>query len=477
VNLRILWRGPLSLRASITLWYVGAVLVVLALYATAVYAIVSRNLSRTLDAQLRGDFQWAAAMGDPRPAGTNSWLEEQTNEDLDGPWIQVWSPGGTLVYRSAAAGRNPIPGSTELAANPDQGIVSVPMQSKTWRILTGKSVVEETPMVIQVALTETSMKYELHRLLIMLVLGLPIGVVAAGLSAYALARRALAPVERMAERARSITAERLSDRLPVDNPNDELGTLASVFNATLGRLESSFDQMRRFTADVSHELRTPLTAIRSVGEVGLRGPRDANAYRGIIGSMLEEVDRLACLVDRLLSLSRAELGQAKLSREAVDLRALAEEVSAHLGVLAEEKQQTMTVETEGSPRGVCDRLMLRQSLINLVDNAIKYTPSGGRIRLRAVDSPTAAMLEIADNGPGIVEELRGRIFDRYYRAGGPLASEAGGAGLGLSITKWSIEVNGGDLTVDATEGGGSTFRISLPRADAGRQVGSRRRTA
>jgi heavy metal sensor kinase len=473
----IFWRRPISLRASLTLWYVGAVLVVLALYASAVYAIVSRNLSATLDAQLRGDFMWAAAMGDPRPGGSESWLEEQTSGDLDGPWIQVWSPGGTLVYRSPGAGRNPIPGAAELAAHPDQTIVSVPMQSKTWRILTGKSVVEDTTMVIQVALTETLMRYELHRLLIMLVLGLPIGLVGAGFSAYALARRALAPVERMAERARSITAERLSDRLPVDNPNDELGTLASVFNATLGRLESSFDQMRRFTADVSHELRTPLTAIRSVGEVGLRGPRDATAYRSIIGSMLEEVDRLSCLVDRLLTLSRAELGHTKLSKETVDLAALAEEVSAHLGVLAEEKQQAMTVEIEGTPRGVCDPLMLRQSLINLVDNAIKYTPAGGRIRVRAVESPAAATLEIIDNGPGIVEELRGRIFDRYYRAAGPHASEPGGTGLGLSLAKWSVEVNGGHLSVDATKGGGSTFRIALPRADVGRAAGSRRRTA
>jgi heavy metal sensor kinase len=471
------WRRPLSLRVSLTVHYVSAVLVVLALYATAVYAIVSRNLSRTLDAHLRDDFLWAAAMGDPRPGGSYTWMEEPAAGDLESPWIQEWSPGGTLVYRSPAAGRNPIPGSTALAANPDQGIALVPVPGKTWRILTGRSVIEDTPMVIQVALSDTLMQYELHQLLIMLVLGLPIGLAAAGVSAYALARRALAPVERMAERARSITAERLSDRLPVDNPNDELGTLATVFNATLGRLESSFDQMRRFTADVSHELRTPLTAIRSVGEVGLRNPKDANAYRGIIGSMLEEVDRLACLVDRLLSLSRAELGQAKLSKDAVDLGALAEEVSSHLEVLAEEKQQIMTVEKAGSPRGLCDRLMLRQSLINLVDNAIKYTPPGGRILLRAIDSPTAATLEIIDNGPGIVEDLRGRIFDRYYRAGEMHTAEVGGTGLGLSIAKWSIEVNGGHLTVDATEGGGTTFRIVLPRAGAGRGMIGGRRTA
>jgi heavy metal sensor kinase len=277
----------------------------------------------------------------------------------------------------------------------------------------------------------------------------------------------LAPVDRMAERARSITAERLHDRLPVDHPNDELGRLASVFNDTLGRLESSFEQMRRFTADVSHELRTPLTAIRSVGEVGLRGRRDEGAYRGIIGSMLEEVDRLACLVDRLLTLSRAETGQAKLSVELIDLRELAENVAAHLGVLAEEKQQSITIEHLGTPRCLGVRLVLRQALINLVDNAIKYTPAGGQIRIRVRESPTGAMLEVSDTGPGIPAEPRTRIFDRYYRVARSRSDDTSGAGLGLSIAKGAVEVNGGQLSLEGTNGAGSTFRITLPNAIGG----------
>jgi heavy metal sensor kinase len=351
------------------------------------------------------------------------------------------------------------------------------MPGKTLRILTGTTTVGGKRVVIQVARTEALMHYELRQLFFMLALGLPLGVAAAGAGAYSLARWALAPVDRMAERARHLTAERLSDRLPVGNPNDELGRLATVFNETLSRLESSFDQMRRFTADVSHELRTPLTAIRSVGEVGLRGHRDAPAYRGIIASMLEEVDRLACLVDRLLTLSRAELGQAKLTLEPIDLGELANEVASHLGVLAEEKRQSMTIDVQGSPSALSDRVMLRQSLINLVDNAIKYTPSGGSIGIRVSESPAAAIVDVIDNGPGIVEELRSRIFDRYYRAGETRMTEIGGTGLGLSIAKWSVEVNGGQLTVQPTAGGGSTFRITLPRAKTARPQETRRRSA
>jgi signal transduction histidine kinase len=267
----------------------------------------------------------------------------------------------------------------------------------------------------------------------------------------------------MSERARSITAERLSDRLPVDNPEDEMGRLATVFNETLGRLERSFEQMRQFTADVSHELRTPLTSIRSVGEVGLRGHRDDSAYRSIIGSMLEEVDRLASLVDRLLTLSRADTGQARLAVEAFDLGGLAEDVVGHLGVLAEEKRQAVVIEG-GAANAYADRFVVRQAVINLVDNAIKFSPSGGRIVIRLGENANAVTLDVIDSGPGIDADAHDRIFDRFFRA----ANAAGGtgAGLGLSIAKGAIEANAGRLTLVSSSEHGSVFRITLPRATA-----------
>jgi heavy metal sensor kinase len=462
-----------GVRLSLTLWYVGAMVVVLGLYAAVVFTFVSRNLSQALNDQLRSDFQWAAAMADQRPDGTLTWFDEDRNGGEGSQWFQAWTPDGR-VFRTAVAERNPIAESERLAAQADaQRIVAVPRAGTVVRILTGQSNIYGRRVVIQVARTEDSMRRLLRELMLLLALGLPLGVAGAGVGGYWLARRALAPVDRMAERARSITAERLHDRLPVDNPNDELGRLASVFNDTLGRLESSFDQMRRFTADVSHELRTPLTAIRSVGEVGLRDRRDTTDYREIIGSMLEEADRLASLVDRLLAFSRAELGQPKLTLEEVDLRGLVEEVAADLGVLAEEKHQLLTVDAEGSLHGLSDRLILRQSLINLVDNAIKYTPAGGTIRIRLTESPAAAQIEVIDNGPGIPEEIRSRIFDRHYRADGLPSADAGGSGLGLSIAKWSVEVNGGQLSVVPAIGGGSTFRITLPRSSVARPQESR----
>jgi len=267
----------------------------------------------------------------------------------------------------------------------------------------------------------------------------------------------------MVERARSINAEQLNSRLPVDNPDDELGRLATIFNETFARLESSFERMRHFTADASHELRTPLTAIRSVGEVGLRGRRDEAAYREIIGSMLEEADRLALLVDRLLMLSRADTGQAKLSMDIVDIGALAEEVAEQLGVLAEEKAQSIQVRFDPVPQWVGDRVVLRQALLNLVDNAIKYTPAGGAIEVRVAQTDGGTTIDVSDTGPGIPEELQSRIFDRFYRVDRARSRENGGTGLGLAIAKWAVEVNGGQLTLESANGAGSRFRITLPQ--------------
>jgi signal transduction histidine kinase len=193
--------------------------------------------------------------------------------------------------------------------------------------------------------------------------------------------------------------------------------------------------------------------------------------------MLEEVDRLASLVDRLLMLSRAHLGEARLTVETNDHRALADEVVAHLGVLAEEKRQTLAVEAEGLPVAAADRLMLRQALINLADNAIKYTPCGGTIRVRVASVPGGAVVEVIDNGPGIADALRSRIFDRYYRASEAPTAGAAGAGLGLSIAKCAVELNGGHLAVETTPGGGSTFRIALPHGAGARAHGTRRKTA
>ena len=454
---------PRSLRASLTLWHMSALLIVLLMYAVGVFAFVRRNLSAALDERLDDDLEWAAAMADVNTDGSLKWFDEDPDGNHASPWLQVWS-GGKLIFRTAAAERNLLPGADKLAAQPDHRIVAIRTPRSTARVLTASTSLYGRPVVLQVARSETQMRGELGDLMLLLLLGLPVGVLASGLGGYFVARRALGPVDRMTRQAQTITAARLSDRLPVEDASDELGRLASVFNEMLGRLESSFGQMRRFAADVSHALRTPLTAMRTVGEVTLRGPSDVEAYQAALGSMLEDVDRLTMVVDRLLTMARAEAGQVTLSREPVDLADLVEDVASELRVLAEEKHQSLTVVAHGRPRGSVDPLVLRQSVVNLVDNAIKYTPEGGEVRLELWDDPAAAVVEVSDTGPGIPVQAQSRIFDRFYRGSSAQRAPApSGSGLGLSIAKWAVEMNGGKLKMLSTSGG-TTFRITLSRA-------------
>ena len=317
---------------------------------------------------------------------------------------------------------------------------------------------------------EARVEQQLDEILLVLALGLPVVVALAGAGGYLMARRALAPIDQLAAASRRITADRLHERLTVRNAQDEIGRLAAVVNETFGRLESSFDQLRRFTADASHELRTPLSVIRGIGELGLRETRTPAEYKEAMGSMLEEVDRLTRLVDTLLQLSRGDAGMLRLSRDVVDLADLAREVAASLNLLAEERRQRVDVAAAASVRVLADRSVLRDAVTNLVDNAIKYSPAGSTIRIHVDGGPERATLTVADEGAGIAPEHRDRIFDRFYRIDEARSREMGGAGLGLAIAKWAVEANGGQIALEPA-GIGSVFRISLPRATAAGKSG------
>lgn len=456
-------RRILTVRARLTLWNVSIMLLVLAVYAASVFLFVERNQSLALDERLRSDFSWASEMWEQRPDGSFAWFEGEMGRQ-DSPWLTVWHPDGHQLYRTTFASWYPIEASSRLAAEASGRIEIAPSGPASYRVLSRPLRLAGQPVVVQVARSEAPMRLELGQLVLFHALGLPLALLVAGAGGYWMARHALAPAERMAERARSITADRLSERLPVDNPHDEFGRLASVFNDTLGRLEGAFGQMQRFTSDVSHELRTPLTAIRTVGEVGLRERRDEHAYREIIGSMLEEVDRLVCLVTRLLTWSRIDSGQAKPSLETIDVRDLADDVATQLGVLAEEKGQSIEVVSVGRPHCLGDRLLLRQALTNVVDNAIKYSPDGGRIDIRVSATPSSATIDVSDTGSGIAPSREPHIFDRFYRA--VPADSAEGVGLGLAIAKRAVEAMGGQLQLQKTTRGGCTFRMTVPSAAA-----------
>jgi heavy metal sensor kinase len=275
--------------------------------------------------------------------------------------------------------------------------------------------------------------------------------------------KALHPISQMVQRAEQITTERLHERLPVES-NDELGNLGRVFNQMLSRIEQSFEQLRRFTADASHELRTPLASIRAVGEVGLQQDATPEEYRDIIGSMLEEINRLTGMIDSLLMLSRADAGQIQIKMEVFSLAEVMGEAASLLDMLMQEKNQSFSFESgeEVLVRG--DRLILRQAAINILHNAVKFTPAGGKISARISCGDSCIVMSVTDNGPGIPTEHLTKVFDRFYRVDPARSDGNKGAGLGLSIASWAARAHNGKIGLSPAPGGGCTFWIRLPMA-------------
>jgi signal transduction histidine kinase len=279
-------------------------------------------------------------------------------------------------------------------------------------------------------------------------------------ASYRLSRRALAPLQEMAQRIRQFSPQAANARLPVANAHDELGQLALAVNQTLQQLAEAFAQLDRLTANVSHELRTPLTAMRAVGEVALREPNPA-VLHDAVGSMLEEVRRMNQLLERLLLLTRPGDKEMPLKLEAGLVRPTLLEVSDSLGLVAEEKQQRLEVDCPDYLLVVFDPALFRLALLNLVQNAIRYSPAGKSIRLRAMAAEQAVFIEVADEGPGIAAEHRQKIFERFYRVDEARSRAEGGVGLGLAIVKWAVERMGGTVELQSELGRGSTFRLRL----------------
>jgi len=460
---------PRSVRARLAFWHGLALLAVVSVYAVAVLLQVRDDLYEGLDGQLDGDHALAAQwLQRGLPASSAAGSAESSPRDNEGrpdvPWIDAWSLDGRLVF---GAGRQPgLP-------SPEGPPTSWPHTPRTVGLADGAHVrtlirtatAGGRTLIVRVGRSESFVRQELGEFAAVLAFSLPFAFGIAVGAGYLLARRALAPVSTMTMRARQITAERLEDRLPVENPADEFGQLAGVINDALARLERSFHALRRFTADASHELRTPLTAIRSVGEVGLRERRSEAEYREMIGSILEETERLTAMTDSLLMLARADSGKADLRPTSVDLGGLASGVAADLEVLAEEKRQHVQVDAEADVAVTADRPTLRLAVINLLDNAIKYSPEDATIRLVARRRGSNGVLEVIDNGPGIEPEHLPHVFERFYRADHARSRTKGGAGLGLSIARWAMEANGGCIEVESEVSRGSVFRIVLPAAD------------
>ncbi len=296
---------------------------------------------------------------------------------------------------------------------------------------------------------------------------IPLTLVLAGFGGYLLARRSLSPVVTMSTQASRIGAENLHERLRVENPQDELGRLASSFNELLDRLSRSFERQRRFVADASHELRTPVAILCGEAEVTLSQPeRTQEEYRESLRILGEEARRLKHIVEDLFTLARADAGQHPLALSDFYLDELVLECCRSVRTLASAKQIVVRCEAEGELPIRADEMLVRRMLLNLLDNAIKYTPAGGTICTRCGVEDGWYCLSIEDSGPGIPDNIRVRIFERFFRADKARSrgeSDSGGAGLGLAIASWIAQAHGGKIELTHSTSEGSTFTMLLPK--------------
>ena len=295
---------------------------------------------------------------------------------------------------------------------------------------------------------------------------IPIAIFLASIGGYFLAKKSLAPVVAMSSQAGRIGAKNLHERLPIQNAKDELGRLAASFNELLERVDQSFERQRRFMSDASHELRTPAAILRGESEVALsRTERPAEEYRESLAVLHAEAQRLTQIVEDLFTLTRADAGQYPLSPQEFYLDELVGDCTHAARSLALAKQITLTCEALEELPIRADEALLRRMILNLLDNAIKYTPAGGRVTVSCEPSGSEYALSVTDSGPGIPADLQQRVFERFFRADKARTrseNDGGGAGLGLSIARWIAEAHQGRLILARSDSSGSTFTALLP---------------
>jgi heavy metal sensor kinase len=467
---------PRYIRDRLTLWFVGIFGAALGIYICGACILQYWQLNDQLHHAEIQDLETVEGLLYLTPDGRLLLHEDyhshpQSRLVLD-RYMEVLSPGGQVLLRNDRLH------GMDLGGAPTPGEGEVGYESKRMHLEDGTTVLaishlhilEGEPLIIRLAYSTEPLTERLFEFIGLLFLAMPLALIVAGFAGYRVAGKALNPLEEMARKTEQITAQRLNERIPVDNPDDEFGHMSRVLNGLLSRLGESFEKLQHFTSDVSHELRTPLAAIRSVGEVGLQEEHSPEKYRDIIGSMLEEVARLTAMIDTLLTIAHADSGAVKLHRTTFRLSDLVQESVSVVGVLAEDKKQAILVGGNSQLSVSADRSFLRMAVINLLDNAVKYSPAGCTIRVSVEDSvgasdrATLVGVAIEDEGPGIPKDKAERVFDRFYRIDEGRTRDAGGAGLGLAIAKWAVEAHGGAINLTPRLPHGSVFSIWLPIA-------------
>jgi heavy metal sensor kinase len=381
----------------------------------------------------------------------------------NGAIFEVQGPGGDWIFRSPRFLRSQI----SLPEPPQQGIafLTTNLGEQQFRIAQQFVPINGNSFRVDAAVPTEPFDQALDNFRLTEKRFLPLLVVLASLLGYWLSGRALAPVNRIIESAESIGVRDLSHRLAVPEAKDELRRLTETVNAMLSRIEQAVDRIQQFTADASHDLRTPLSLIRTNAELALRRPRSESEYRETLEHILGASEETTKLIEALLTLARADLGASQLQFESVGLTTVLRAAAQKAAVLALEKGQIFSEDlSDVSLMLWADQAALERLLLALLDNAMKYTPAGGKVELRSSAEPQFAVIEIVDTGIGISEQDLPRIFDRFFRADQARSREVPGSGLGLSIAHWIVEAHNGTIEVQSKLGEGALFRVRLPLA-------------
>jgi len=463
-----------SIRFRLTAWYAGLLAGALLLFAVSVYLgleqYLVRDATRTLAEQSRSiGTELLAELRFKRPHWIDAEIEEAYAPEANGNFIRVTRQDGEIVYLSG----RPKDGSFDPAQVPWLNRGYGTESSRKVRLPGGKTLLikslsftlpDGARYIVENGLSYAEIETVLNGLLRLVALYLPFLVSLAGFGGYWLMRRSLRPVAEITSRAEGITSTNLSERLPVIKTGDELERLSISLNRMIARLEDAFQHINRFSADASHELRTPLTILQlELEEIVQHGKLPATIVDQI-GSALEETHRLSRIGENLMALSRLDAGEVKMEKIRLNLGELAASTAEQMRLLAEEKSLTLRCSIDPAVRVIGDQSKLKQVVVNLIDNAIKYTPEGGEVGVVVRSHQGNALLEVFDNGLGIPPDAIPHVFERFYRADQARSRDLGGAGLGLAIVKAICSAHGAQIEVSSQEGEGSRFRMELPLA-------------
>jgi two-component system, OmpR family, sensor kinase len=475
-----------SVRLRLTLWYTVAMTLVLLVLGASTHFILRRSLNRradtqtieladsflsTVDAEVRD-----TTKPDSMDEGVRAAISEHRFHDVI---FAVFDPQGNLVGISSSYQRGDrqiqilrelwVASLRDLIVSPE-GFGFVRLEAGRYRSYVRHFSIDRQGGTLVVLQSLRAQHEFLETFDGTFSIVIPLAILLSSIGGYFLARRSLSPVVGMSAQASRIGAENLHDRLKVDNPRDELGRLACSFNELLDRLDQSFERHKKFVADASHELRTPVAILCGETDVALSQPkRTEQEYRESLEILGDEAKRLKRIVEDLFTLARADAGQYPLALADFYLDELAAECAKNVRTLASAKSITLSCESEGELLIHADEALVRRMLLNLLDNAIKYTPGGGKVVLRCDAQNGVYRVNVRDSGPGIPPDLQSRIFERFFREDKVRSrreGDSGGAGLGLAIASWIAGAHGGTLELTESSSAGSVFTVALPSIPA-----------